>query len=165
MFNPLCSFTCMHCPLRIFFFCLACEKSHCLTKERKSLDVIRSNAFDVYIRRPFFLSSPFLGSIPTTEAFSCDVSTYTTVHAHVPLNGVELLVSLEHSLCKYVKKFRSSWCGVHLLLSPCMLLVLKFHLVKIEISRSFLHVQREPWIGENGEIELFCNRHSVSQPG
>lgn len=55
--------------------------------------------------------SLFRGSIPPAEAFSYDVPTYATVHAHVPLNGVELLVSSGHKA--YVstpRSFdRSSW--------------------------------------------------------
>lgn len=64
----------------------------------------------LYPTAVLFSSPLFRGSIPPAEAFSYDVPTYATVHAHVPLNGVELLVSSRHKA--YVSTPRSfELCG------------------------------------------------------
>lgn len=114
-------------PLDLFPYTAVCFFEF-FTKELKSFVVFRLNTFDVCIRH-IFSSFSFRGSIPQRKHFRVTYCTCTTVHADVPLNGIELLVSLEHNLCKYIRQEVSIFvvcCPPPL--PVCLLLVLSFTL-------------------------------------
>lgn len=145
-------------PLDLFPYTAVCFFEF-FTKELKSFVVFRLNTFDVCIRH-IFSSFSFRGSIPTTEAFSCDVLYVYNGTRRRSLKRYRVTRQLGTHLCKYIHQEVSIFvvcCPPPL--PVCLLLVLSFtlqrekHCVLPFFSMSDQNADQGNW-----GIESFCNQ-------
>lgn len=145
-------------PLDLFPYTAVCFLNSWLKDGNRSLCFGRIHSTPVSVI--FFPRFRFVVASQQRKHFRVTYCTCTTVHADVPLNGIELLVSLEHNLCKYIRQEVSIFvvcCPPPL--PVCLLLVLSFTLQREKYCvLPFFSMSDQNGDQGNWGIELFCNQ-------